>query len=117
MHFNYGSSIKYHHDLIGTNSRLDELQAAFLRIKLKYLDGWNRIRNQQASLYHDMLDNNNLTIQKIPDYAYSSRPIRSDLFGDDTGCPQFSSEWLTKCGRDEEQLRQGIATATQIEQK
>ncbi|MDP2752964.1 MAG: DegT/DnrJ/EryC1/StrS family aminotransferase, partial [Nitrospirota bacterium] len=38
---NYGSSIKYHNELKGYNSRLDELQAAFLRVKLKHLDTWN----------------------------------------------------------------------------
>lgn len=41
---NYGSSIKYQHDLLGTNSRLDEMQAAFLSVKLKMLDHWNEER-------------------------------------------------------------------------
>ena len=38
---NYGSEKRYHHEMAGTNSRLDELQAAFLRVKLRYLDEWN----------------------------------------------------------------------------
>jgi len=42
---------KYLHEIVGTNSRLDELQAAVLRIKLKYLNDWNRQRNQNASYY------------------------------------------------------------------
>jgi dTDP-4-amino-4,6-dideoxygalactose transaminase len=42
---NYGQKVKYYHDEIGVNSRLDEIQAAVLNIKLKYLDGWNRKRN------------------------------------------------------------------------
>lgn len=48
---NYGSSVKYEHTLQGVNSRLDELQAAFLSCKLPYLDRWNELRSQQAKLY------------------------------------------------------------------
>jgi dTDP-4-amino-4,6-dideoxygalactose transaminase len=52
---NYGSREKYHHDMPGVNSRLDELQAAFLRVKLRYLDEWNRRREALALHYHDGL--------------------------------------------------------------
>ena len=45
---NYGSSVKYENDVIGYNKRLDELQAAFLRVKLKKLDEWTAERNQIA---------------------------------------------------------------------
>lgn len=45
---NYGSSIRFHHDVIGINSRLDEVQAAFLRVKLIYLDEWNEQRRKLA---------------------------------------------------------------------
>ncbi len=48
---NYGSDYKYHHIYQGTNSRLDELQAAFLRVKLRYLDKWNRERKRIAAKY------------------------------------------------------------------
>ncbi|TYC82192.1 DegT/DnrJ/EryC1/StrS family aminotransferase [Acetobacterium wieringae] len=48
---NYGSDQKYHHIYKGTNSRLDELQAAFLRIKLKNLDNWNDERRKIAQKY------------------------------------------------------------------
>jgi len=46
---------KYAHEIVGTNSRLDEVQAAVLRVKLKYLDDWNRQRNQNASYYFENL--------------------------------------------------------------
>lgn len=48
---NYGSTKKYHHTYLGTNSRLDEVQAALLRIKLTHLDSYNAARNQVAERY------------------------------------------------------------------
>jgi dTDP-4-amino-4,6-dideoxygalactose transaminase len=52
---NYGSSKKYYNDYIGYNSRLDELQAAFLRIKLKYLDDINDHKRKLAKIYFENL--------------------------------------------------------------
>ncbi len=51
----YGERKKYQHILKGHNSRLDEIQAALLRIKLKYLDQWNEERGRKAKLYTQML--------------------------------------------------------------
>ncbi|MBN1301176.1 MAG: DegT/DnrJ/EryC1/StrS family aminotransferase [Melioribacteraceae bacterium] len=48
---NYGSNEKYIHDMIGYNNRLDEIQAAILRVKLKYLDLWNDKRQTLARNY------------------------------------------------------------------
>lgn len=48
---NYGSKVKYHYEMQGINSRMDELQAAFLRIKLRHLDEWNARRQEVAQLY------------------------------------------------------------------
>jgi len=48
---NYGQTKKYFHDEIGVNTRLDEIQAAILRVKLKYLDRWNKKRNKVAQKY------------------------------------------------------------------
>jgi dTDP-4-amino-4,6-dideoxygalactose transaminase len=53
---NYGSGIKYHNDLLGVNSRLDEIQAAFLNVKLKYLDEINNHKRKLAKLYLDNLN-------------------------------------------------------------
>jgi dTDP-3-amino-3,4,6-trideoxy-alpha-D-glucose transaminase len=52
---NYGASHKYDHDLPGVNSRLDELQAAYLRAKLERLDEWNTRRRRVAARYLDVL--------------------------------------------------------------
>jgi dTDP-4-amino-4,6-dideoxygalactose transaminase len=48
---NYGASAKYDHDVIGLNSRLDPLQAAFLRVRLKHLKNWNGRRERIAQIY------------------------------------------------------------------
>lgn len=52
---NYGSKVKYHNEVIGYNSRLDELQAAFLRVKLGKLDAWNKRRKVIAYHYIEAL--------------------------------------------------------------
>ena len=54
---NYGSDYKYHHIYKGNNSRLDEIQAAFLAIKLDYLDKWNNERIRLAKLYFEKIKN------------------------------------------------------------
>jgi dTDP-4-amino-4,6-dideoxygalactose transaminase len=68
---NYGSEKRYYHDLPGTNSRLDELQAAFLRIKLAHLDEWNHRRCQLAGLYLKCLNSlqPQLSLPIVPDWA------------------------------------------------
>ncbi|WP_235294809.1 DegT/DnrJ/EryC1/StrS family aminotransferase [Portibacter lacus] len=52
---NYGSSVKYVNEVIGHNSRLDEMQAALLSVKLKYLDQWNAQRREIAQWYNERL--------------------------------------------------------------
>lgn len=54
---NYGSDYKYHHIYQGTNSRLDEMQAAFLRVKLPELDRWNKYRQKVAKRYLSEITN------------------------------------------------------------
>jgi len=53
---NHGCKEKYYHLIHGFNSRLDSLQAAILRVKLKHLDGWIKMRRQKASLYNQSLE-------------------------------------------------------------
>ncbi|HOS84277.1 MAG TPA: DegT/DnrJ/EryC1/StrS family aminotransferase [Bacteroidales bacterium] len=48
---NYGSEVRYQNEMIGYNSRLDEIQAALLRIKLKHLHNWNTMRRQTAEVF------------------------------------------------------------------
>src|SRR5574344_403671 len=51
---NHGGAVRYHHDEIGVNSRLDEIQAAILRIKLPHIDSWNVKRRERASIYNEL---------------------------------------------------------------
>lgn len=67
---NYGSEAKYYNEIKGVNSRLDEFQAAFLRIKLTRLDDWNDHRKQIAKRYLEALEGvADLTLPHVPDWA------------------------------------------------
>ncbi len=66
---NYGQSRRYYHDFVGVNSRLDEMQAAILRVKLRYLDEWNQKRRSLARLYDGLLNNADLITPVERDYA------------------------------------------------
>lgn len=66
---NYGSRVKYVNEEQGYNSRLDPIQAAALRVKLKYLDEWNARRAEVASRYNAALDNTGLVLPAAPEWA------------------------------------------------
>lgn len=80
---NYGSERKYYNDVIGVNSRLDELQAAFLSVKLRHLDEINGHKRKLASLYQVNLKDDFIKPQVHPDYfdvfhIYNVRHPRRD---------------------------------------
>lgn len=70
---NYGSRVKYEHEQAGVNSRLDELQAAFLREKLRVLEGWNEQRRRLAGLYDQGLQG--LDGLRLPTVASWALPV------------------------------------------
>jgi dTDP-4-amino-4,6-dideoxygalactose transaminase len=78
----HGSSKKYHHVILGYNSRLDEVQAAILRVKLKYLDNWNEKRREKAYLYNQLLQDANVGLPYVEPWnksIYHLYIIRSDI--------------------------------------
>ena len=69
----HGSRSKYHYELLGTNSRLDTLQAAILRVKLRYLDNWTKARQERAAIYRQLFEDKKLTdfvtLPEAPSYS------------------------------------------------
>lgn len=66
---NYGAKIKYRHNILGCNSRLDEIQAALLSVKLRHLDHWNRQRVAIATHYKTLLQDCDLKLPAVPSWA------------------------------------------------
>jgi dTDP-4-amino-4,6-dideoxygalactose transaminase len=69
---NYGSREKYRNEVAGVNSRLDELQAAVLHVKLRALDGWNRQRQVAAERYRSLLADVGVCVPAVPSWI---RPV------------------------------------------
>jgi len=65
---NQGSIEKYHHEVIGYNNRLDTLQAAVLKVKLKYLDSWNQKRRQNALYFNATFKGAAAHVPFVPEY-------------------------------------------------
>jgi len=70
---NYGQRVKYVHTSVGTNSRLDTMQAAILRVKLRHLDKWNAARAEHAAAYNKLLSG-------APCVAPQIAPKRTHIF-------------------------------------
>ncbi len=66
---NYGSRSKYVNEVQGWNSRLDPIQAAILRVKLKVLDEWNERRSKIATEYLTLAGNSKITLPYVPEWA------------------------------------------------
>ncbi|MDY6854715.1 MAG: DegT/DnrJ/EryC1/StrS family aminotransferase [Thermodesulfobacteriota bacterium] len=69
---NHGASNKYFCTMHGFNSRLDTIQAAVLRVKLRYIDRWIKDRQENAAFYNQLLSNTGIGIPVVPDYARHS---------------------------------------------
>jgi dTDP-4-amino-4,6-dideoxygalactose transaminase len=69
----HGGRTRYLHDRIGINSRLDGVQAAVLRVKAKYLDGWSEARARNAALYRELLEGSGVELPSAS--AFQTRHI------------------------------------------
>ncbi|MEW6620500.1 MAG: DegT/DnrJ/EryC1/StrS family aminotransferase [bacterium] len=75
----HGSQVKYYHEIIGTNSRLDELQAGILRVKLKKLNEWTRRRQEIAKTYNEAFRNKEIItpfVEAFNEPVYNQYTIR-----------------------------------------
>ncbi|HRS98385.1 MAG TPA: DegT/DnrJ/EryC1/StrS family aminotransferase, partial [Smithella sp.] len=85
---NHGSAKRYYHQDVGYNSRLDEIQAAILRVKLKKIDQFNAARRQNAAFYCEAIDSRRVTLPVVAagcEHVYHQFTIRSkkrDLVAD-----------------------------------
>ncbi len=98
----HGTRRKYHSEIIGMNSRLDALQAAILRVKIRYLDAWTKARQEHAALYAELFDHHNLAGAVTP-------PVTPPH------CGHVFNQYIIRC-EDRDLLRaylheQGIPTA------
>ena len=74
---NHGSKQKYQHEIVGINSRLDELQAAWLLVKMKYIDRWNQSRRKHAVDYNKAFRNLPIQTPQIPTDCVSNYHLYS----------------------------------------
>ena len=77
---NHGSAVKYHHSILGYNSRLDEIQAAIVRVKMKKIEEFNNRRRINADLYRTFIKRNDVSFPiEMPDckHIYHQFTIRS----------------------------------------
>lgn len=66
---NQGNLERYHHSLLGYNNRLDTIQAAVLKVKLKYLDGWNKKRQDNAAYFKERLKGADIKTPPVAEYS------------------------------------------------
>ncbi len=89
----HGGHARYLHDWIGINSRLDGVQAAVLRVKAKYLDGWSQARARNAALYRELLEGSEVVLPRAS--AFQTRHIWNQFVirsSDRDGLKKFLAE-------------------------
>ncbi|MBI4322073.1 MAG: DegT/DnrJ/EryC1/StrS family aminotransferase [Chloroflexi bacterium] len=89
---NYGQRVRYYHATKGFNSRLDELQAAILRVKLRKLDEWNESRRAKAALYDELLAGSGVVTPSELDYGRHVYHLYVIRYPDRDGLQKYLSE-------------------------
>ena len=89
---NYGSKVKYYNEINGINSRMDEIQAAVLKVGLKYLDEGNESRRHQARMYLGGIKNPKVVIPPVYKDAYHVYHLFPVLVEDRDGFQKYLSE-------------------------
>ncbi len=94
----HGSRKKYHHEVLGLNSRLDAIQAAILRVKLRYLEDWTRARQRVAQIYGGLF--NRAKLNGLVDLPTGAK----------AGCDHVYNQFTIRC-RERDNLREFLKTA------
>ena len=89
---NYGSRVKYHNEINGVNSRMDEVQAAVLKVGLKYLNEGNEERRRQAKMYREGIDNEKIRIPNEYNKAFHVYHLFPALVEDREGFQKYLKE-------------------------
>lgn len=89
---NYGSKVKYVNEINGVNSRMDEVQAALLKVGLKYLDSGNEERRLQAKQYRDEIKNKKVRIPDEYEFVYHIYHLFPVLVEDREGFQKYLAE-------------------------
>ena len=107
LHGQDGTNHAYRHKYIGINSRLDEIQAAVLNVKLKRLEHWNEKRRRLAERYNRLINNINMSSPNVRQTARRIRPALWRIFiGTTTGLPAMEqSLWDGNPGIIDSRLR------------
>jgi dTDP-4-amino-4,6-dideoxygalactose transaminase len=102
---NHGSSQRYHHEEVGWNCRLDSIQAAVLRVKLRYVEQWNAQRRQHAGMYDGLFSEAGLAAKRneVTSDSTSGFPIR--LLRTDARAEHVFHQYVIRAHRRDE-LRQ-----------
>ncbi len=94
----HGQKLKYRHDVIGWNDRLDGIQAAVLNVKLKYLEGWNEARRTRASWYAALLSGTDAKLPRQAPWARHVYHIYAVGVPDRDECLEFMNARGIGCG-------------------
>ena len=89
---NYGSKVKYHNEINGVNSRMDEVQAAVLKVGLNYLDKGNKDRRHQAQMYMEGIKNEKVVIPPVYENVYHVYHLFPVLVEDRDGFQRYLAE-------------------------
>ncbi|MCX6225982.1 MAG: DegT/DnrJ/EryC1/StrS family aminotransferase [Bacteroidia bacterium] len=95
---NHGSTIRYHHEELGFNMRMDGFQGAVLNVKLKYLDSWNKRRREIARMYQERIKNDKIRVQAQPSWTSSVYHLFVVTVDDRDHFMQYLQEGKIFCG-------------------
>lgn len=96
---NHGSDVRYYHDIVGYNMRLDGIQGAVLSVKLNYIDEWNERRRYIADRYHKGIKNNKIISEQVSENVIPVFHLYEIMVEDVAGFMAYMSQNDVNCGR------------------